>query len=234
MHTCMAEHTDEKDIKCEEFDESFNSDYDVTQHVTVDEKDIKCEEFDESFNSDYDVTQQAETLKRSLTSEESGEDEDKEESRIIPAKDLKELFSSWNKVGKIVEDYHPDVAAVEKGLSIFNDTVMSYFWKYSRRATSTQAGRQYSGGATVLQAETTVLQAETTVLQAGDSTPGRRQYSGGTTVLQTGRQYSRRATVLRQGDYSRRGDNYSRRGDNYSRRATVLQAGHSSPDGDST
>ncbi|KAG7166590.1 Zinc finger protein 714-like, partial [Homarus americanus] len=57
MHTCMAEHTDEKDIKCEELDESFNSDYDVTQHVTVDEKDIKCEELDESFDSNYDVTQ---------------------------------------------------------------------------------------------------------------------------------------------------------------------------------
>ncbi|KAG7155209.1 putative Tigger transposable element-derived protein 1-like 263 [Homarus americanus] len=36
-----------------------------------------------------------ETLKQSLTSEESGEDEDKEESRIIPVKDLKDAFFCW-------------------------------------------------------------------------------------------------------------------------------------------
>ncbi|KAG7154724.1 Zinc finger protein 724-like, partial [Homarus americanus] len=57
VHTCMAEHIDVIDIKCEEVDGSFNSNDDVTQHVTLDEKDIKCELDDESFNSNNDVTQ---------------------------------------------------------------------------------------------------------------------------------------------------------------------------------
>ncbi|KAG7173591.1 Short coiled-coil protein B-like [Homarus americanus] len=59
-----------------------------------------------------------ETLKRSLTSEESGEDEDKEESRIIPAKDLKDVFFRWSKLSKLAEDYHPDVGSVEKGINL--------------------------------------------------------------------------------------------------------------------
>ncbi|KAG7176356.1 Circumsporozoite-like 3 [Homarus americanus] len=70
-----------------------------------------------------------ETLKRSLTSEESREDEDKEESRIIPAKDLKDVFFCWSKLSKLAEDYHPDVGSVEKAISVFNDNVMNYFWK---------------------------------------------------------------------------------------------------------
>ncbi|KAG7163713.1 putative Tigger transposable element-derived protein 1-like 240 [Homarus americanus] len=65
-----------------------------------------------------------ETLKRSLTSEESGEDEDKEESRIIPSKDLKDVFFCWSKLSKLAEDYHPDVGSVEKAISVFNDNVV--------------------------------------------------------------------------------------------------------------
>ncbi|KAG7161322.1 putative Tigger transposable element-derived protein 1-like 325 [Homarus americanus] len=79
--------------------------------------------------STEELLEENETLKWSLATEESGEDEDKEESRIIPAKDLKDVFWCWNKLSKLVEDYHPDVASVEKGLSIFNDTVMSHFWE---------------------------------------------------------------------------------------------------------
>ncbi|KAG7155104.1 putative required for meiotic nuclear division protein 1-like, partial [Homarus americanus] len=71
----------------------------------------------------------SETLKRSLTSEESGEDEDKEESLIIPAKDLKDAFFCWCKLSKLAEDYHPDVGSVENTISVFNDNVMNYFWK---------------------------------------------------------------------------------------------------------
>ncbi|KAG7160832.1 hypothetical protein Hamer_G007590 [Homarus americanus] len=70
-----------------------------------------------------------ETLKQNLTSEESGEEEDKEESRIIPAKDLKDAFFCWSKLSKLAEDYHPDVGSVQKAISVFNDNVMNYFWK---------------------------------------------------------------------------------------------------------
>ncbi|KAG7174664.1 hypothetical protein Hamer_G015799 [Homarus americanus] len=80
-----------------------------------------------------------ETLKRSLTSEESGKDEDKEESRIIPAKDLKDVFFCWSKLSKLAEDYHPDVGAVEKGISVINDNVMNYFWKVCLAVTATMA-----------------------------------------------------------------------------------------------
>ncbi|KAG7177228.1 Tigger transposable element-derived protein 1-like 182 [Homarus americanus] len=73
-----------------------------------------------------------ETLKRSLTSEESREEEDKEESRIIPAKDLKDAFFCWSKLSKLAEDYHPDVGSVQKAISVFNDNVMNYFWKVQK------------------------------------------------------------------------------------------------------
>ncbi|KAG7168424.1 Tigger transposable element-derived protein 1-like 213 [Homarus americanus] len=67
--------------------------------------------------------EQNKTLKRSLTSEESGEEEDKEESRTIPAKDLKDAFFCWSKLSKLAEDYHPDVGSVQKAISVFNDNV---------------------------------------------------------------------------------------------------------------
>ncbi|KAG7162003.1 hypothetical protein Hamer_G030741, partial [Homarus americanus] len=57
----------------------------------------------------------------SLTSEESREDEDKEESRIIPAKDLKDAFFCWSKLSKLAEDYHPDVGSVEKAIQVSHD-----------------------------------------------------------------------------------------------------------------
>ncbi|KAG7173766.1 putative Tigger transposable element-derived protein 1-like 326 [Homarus americanus] len=60
--------------------------------------------------------EQNETLKQSLTSEESGEEEDKEESHIIPAKDLKDVFFCWSKLFKLVEDYHPDVGSVQRAI----------------------------------------------------------------------------------------------------------------------
>ncbi|KAG7158532.1 Pogo transposable element-like 53, partial [Homarus americanus] len=76
--------------------------------------------------------EQNETLRRSLTSEESGEDEDKEENRIIPAKDLKDAFFCWSKLSKLTEDYHPDVGSVQKAISVFNDNVMNYFWRVQK------------------------------------------------------------------------------------------------------
>ncbi|KAG7163957.1 hypothetical protein Hamer_G014411, partial [Homarus americanus] len=63
---------------------------------------------------------------------ESGEEEDKEESRIIPAKDLKDAFFCWSKLSKLAEDYHPDVGSVQKAISVFNDNVMNYFWKVQK------------------------------------------------------------------------------------------------------
>ncbi|KAG7166393.1 hypothetical protein Hamer_G011230 [Homarus americanus] len=96
-----------------------DDDDDVEELVDEHRKELSTEELLELHTEDTD------TLKRSLASEESGEDEDKEESRIIPAKDLEDVFWCWSKLSKLVEDYHPDVGAVEKGISIFNDTVMN-------------------------------------------------------------------------------------------------------------
>ncbi|KAG7160930.1 hypothetical protein Hamer_G007713 [Homarus americanus] len=98
-------------------------DNDVEELVEEHSKELSTEELHELHKEEN------ETLKRSLTSEESGEDEDKEESRIIPAKDLKDAFFCWSKLSKLAEDYHPDVGSVEKAISVFNDTVMNYFWK---------------------------------------------------------------------------------------------------------
>jgi hypothetical protein len=43
------------------------------------------------------------------------------------AEDLKKVFSCWNKLSKLMKDYHPDIAAVEMGLNHFNDTFMAHF-----------------------------------------------------------------------------------------------------------
>ncbi|KAG7174762.1 hypothetical protein Hamer_G018075 [Homarus americanus] len=99
-------------------------DDDVEELVEEHSKELSTEELLELHK------EQNETLKRSLTSEESGEEEDKEESRIIPAKDLKDVFFCWSKLSKLAEDYHPVVGAVEKAISVFNDNVMNYFWKF--------------------------------------------------------------------------------------------------------
>ncbi|KAG7155833.1 hypothetical protein Hamer_G019239 [Homarus americanus] len=98
-------------------------DDDVEKLVEEHNKELSTEELLELHKEEN------ETLKRSLTSEESGEEEDKEESRIIPAKDLKDAFFCWSKLSKLAEDYHPDVGSVQKAISVFNDNVMNYFWK---------------------------------------------------------------------------------------------------------
>ncbi|KAG7164380.1 Tigger transposable element-derived protein 1-like 165 [Homarus americanus] len=85
-------------------------DDDVEELVEEHSKELSTEELLELHK------EQNETLKRSLTSEESGEDEDKEESRIIPAKDLKDAFFCWSKLSKLAEDYHPDVGSVQKAI----------------------------------------------------------------------------------------------------------------------
>ncbi|KAG7165908.1 hypothetical protein Hamer_G011810 [Homarus americanus] len=97
-------------------------DDDVEELVEEHSKELSTEELLELHK------EQNETLKRSLASEETGE-EDKEESRIIPAKDLKDAFFCWSKLSKLAEDYHPDVGSVQKAISVFNDNVMNYFWK---------------------------------------------------------------------------------------------------------
>ncbi|KAG7165919.1 Tigger transposable element-derived protein 1-like 191 [Homarus americanus] len=102
-------------------------DDDVEKLVEEHSKELSTEELLELHK------EQNETLKQSLTSEESGEEEeDKEESRIIPAKDLKDAFFCWSKLSKLAEDYHPDVGSVQKAISVFNDNVMNYFWKVRR------------------------------------------------------------------------------------------------------
>ncbi|KAG7173783.1 hypothetical protein Hamer_G031341, partial [Homarus americanus] len=101
-------------------------DDDVEELVEEHSKELSTEELLELHK------EQNETLKRSLTSEESGEEEDKEESRIIPAKDLKDAFFCWSKLSKLAEDYHPDVGSVQKAISVFNDNVMNYFWKVQK------------------------------------------------------------------------------------------------------
>ncbi|KAG7159776.1 Tigger transposable element-derived protein 1-like 147, partial [Homarus americanus] len=100
-------------------------DDDVEELVEEHSKELSTEELLELHK------EQNETLKRSLTSEESGEDEDKEKSRIIPAKDLKDAFFCWSKLSKLAEDYHPEVGSVQKAISVFNDNVMNYFWKFT-------------------------------------------------------------------------------------------------------
>ncbi|KAG7164377.1 hypothetical protein Hamer_G003563 [Homarus americanus] len=96
-------------------------DDDVEELVEEHSKELSTEELLELHKEEN------KTLKRSLTSEES--EEDKEESRIIPAKDLKDAFFCWSKLSKLAEDYHPDVDSVQKAISVFNDNVMNYFWK---------------------------------------------------------------------------------------------------------
>ncbi|KAG7171120.1 Tigger transposable element-derived protein 1-like 171 [Homarus americanus] len=86
-------------------------DDDVEELVEEHSKELSTEELLELHKEEN------ETLKRSLTSEESGEEEDKEESRIIPAKDLKDAFFCWSKLSKLAEDYHPDVGSVQKAIS---------------------------------------------------------------------------------------------------------------------
>ncbi|KAG7163165.1 UBA-like domain-containing protein 2-like [Homarus americanus] len=90
------------------------NDDDVEELVEEHSKELSTEELLEL------LKEENETLKRSLTSEESGEEEDdKEESCIIPAKDLKDALLCWSKLSKLAEDYHPDVGSVQKAISRF-------------------------------------------------------------------------------------------------------------------
>ncbi|KAG7175318.1 DExH-box ATP-dependent RNA helicase DExH1-like [Homarus americanus] len=96
-------------------------DDDVEELVEEHSKELSTEELLELHKEEN------ETLKRSLTSEESGEEEDKEESRIIPAKDLKDAFFCWSKLPKLSEDYHPDVGSVQKAISCGKTTQVAQF-----------------------------------------------------------------------------------------------------------
>ncbi|KAG7175887.1 Tigger transposable element-derived protein 1-like 201 [Homarus americanus] len=89
-------------------------DDDVEELVEEHSKELSTEELLELHKEEN------ETLKQSLTSEESGEEEDKDESRIIPAKDLKDVFFCWSKLSKLAEDFHPDVGSVQK-LDLFDN-----------------------------------------------------------------------------------------------------------------
>ncbi|KAG7172012.1 hypothetical protein Hamer_G000984 [Homarus americanus] len=95
-----------------------DDDDDVEELVEEHSKELSTEELLELHK------EQNETLKQSLTSEESGEEEDKEESRIIPAKDLKDAFFCWSKLSKLAEDYHPDVGSVQKAIRLWIDRVL--------------------------------------------------------------------------------------------------------------
>jgi len=60
------------------------------------------------------------------------EDEDKEKCHSIPAEDLQEVISCWNKLSKLMKDYHPDIAAVEMDLNHFNNTLMAHSWSVQK------------------------------------------------------------------------------------------------------
>jgi hypothetical protein len=72
--------------------------------------------------------EEAEALKKWIAFGDE-KNEDKEKSHSIQVEDLKEASSCWNKLSKLMKDYHPDFAAVEMGLYHFNDTLMAHFWR---------------------------------------------------------------------------------------------------------
>ena len=69
-------------------------------------KELSFEELAELHN------EQAEALKQKI----AFEDEEKENGHSIPADDLKEVLSCWNKLSELMKDYHPDTAAAERAL----------------------------------------------------------------------------------------------------------------------
>ena len=71
---------------------------------------------------------EAETMKQRIAFEDKV-DEDKKKSHSIPADDLTEMFSCWNKLSERMKDYYPDIAAVEVCFNHFNDTLMAHFWR---------------------------------------------------------------------------------------------------------
>ena len=70
--------------------------------------------------------EEAEAMKQRIAFGDE-EDEDKEKIHSFPAEDLKDGFSSWNKLSELVTDYRPEIAALEIGFNHFNDTLMAHF-----------------------------------------------------------------------------------------------------------
>jgi hypothetical protein len=60
------------------------------------------------------------------------ENKDKEKSHSIQAEDLKKVLPCWNKLPKLMKDYHLDIGTVEMGLNHFNDTLMAHFWRVQK------------------------------------------------------------------------------------------------------
>lgn len=94
---------------------------DVEELVEYHRKELSFEELADLHNKEADV------LKQRIAFRDE-EDEDKETSHSIPAEDRKEVFSCWNKLSKLMKDYHLDTAAVEMGLNHVNDTLMAHVW----------------------------------------------------------------------------------------------------------
>jgi len=98
---------------------------DMEELVEDHRKELSFEELVELYN------EEAEALKQRIAFGDE-KDENKVKSHSIPAEDLKEVFSCWNKLSKLMKDYHPDTATVEMGLDHFNDTLMAHFWRVQK------------------------------------------------------------------------------------------------------
>ena len=98
---------------------------DVEELVEDHRKELSFEELVELRNEEAEALQQ-----RIAFGDE--EDEDKEKGHSIPAEDHKEVLPCWNKLSKLMKDYHPDIAAVRMGLNHFNDTLMVHFWRVQK------------------------------------------------------------------------------------------------------
>jgi len=97
----------------------------VEELVEDHRKELSFEELAELYN------EEAETLKQRIAFGDK-KDEDKVKSHSIPAEDLREVFCCWNKLSKLMKNYHPDFATVEMGLNHFNDTLMDHFWRVQK------------------------------------------------------------------------------------------------------
>lgn len=95
---------------------------DVQELVEDHRKELSFEELVELHN------EQAEALKQRI----AFGDMEEEPIHSIPAEDLKVVFSCWNKLPKLMKDYHPEIAAVEMDLNHFNDTLMAHFWRVKK------------------------------------------------------------------------------------------------------
>ena len=84
---------------------------DMEELVEDHRKELSFEELAELYN------EEAEALKQRIAFRDE-KDEDKVKSHSIPAEDPKEAFSCWNKLSKLMKDYHPDTATVQMGFII--------------------------------------------------------------------------------------------------------------------